>query len=403
MVSVSRITASCVTKSSPNLALTGTGCGSGMFASLYTGCCCWLAVLCCPLVVVSVVAHYLWSQAHPGQDAGHVCRLDLTGQQSFDDGLLVQRVPVLPPDLATNSRAEVIRVVVVREWITSYRVLWVIGRSGGADGEMAQVTKPGQGFRQGALHVPLVDILDDGIPDRTPLLLPVRVFLLQPGPLGLRDACLGFPPYGRTPEPYAEMERMVPGIEAIDELLPVPGLLEAIVLNQAQEFGDDPLLHKFFVRLLTMLQRCVVVHAGTGEDREEPCRDPERLVDDPLCPFGVVLHEDLERRATLLRVTSLLGVGRGDHVGKADIARVQRVGGKHDDLQDSKALFERERQLNGDVYHIRIQHHPVKSCAGCNDTPLIGVIGLERPVELRILGNKLVGQVKIHLGMADFV
>src|SRR5439155_27355980 len=84
MVSVSSTTTSWVTKSSSNLALMGTGCGSGMRTSL-----CSrgrrLAVLFCPLVLVGVVTHDLRGEAHPGQDAADVGRLDLPGKQVSND------------------------------------------------------------------------------------------------------------------------------------------------------------------------------------------------------------------------------------------------------------------------------------------------------------------------------
>src|ERR1700730_11289052 len=83
MVSISSTTTSWVTKSPSNLALMGTGCGSGMrtsFCSCGPGSRYRLAVLFCPLVLVGVVTHDLRGQAHPGQDAAHVRPLDLPRQ-----------------------------------------------------------------------------------------------------------------------------------------------------------------------------------------------------------------------------------------------------------------------------------------------------------------------------------
>src|SRR2546428_380418 len=177
MVSVSSTTTSWVTKSSSNLALMGTGCGSGMRTSL-----CSrgrrLAVLFCPLVLVGVVTHDLRGEAHPGQDAADVGRLDLPGKQVFNDCLLVQGIFVLPPDLPARPGAEVIRVAVVGERIAAHGVLRVIGGSRGPDGKMAQIAQPGQRFGQGPCHVASIDVLNESVPDRTPLLLPVRVLLL---------------------------------------------------------------------------------------------------------------------------------------------------------------------------------------------------------------------------------
>src|SRR2546426_2839895 len=274
MVSVSSTTTSWVTKSSSNLALIGTGCGSGMRTSFCSRSRGRLAVLFCPCVLVSVVAHHLRGQTHPGQNPTDIRRLDLACEQPLDDRLLVQHILVLPPDLATWPRAEVIRVAIVRQRITAHGVFRVMGGSRGPDWKMAQIAEPGQCFGQGRCHVAGVDVLNKGVPDGAPLLLPVRVLLLQPRALGFRHASLWFPPHGWTPEPDAQVQRVVPGLQASEKLLPVPGLLEAVVLNQAQELGDDPFLHELLVGLLAMLQGRVVVHAGPGKDGEQPGRDP---------------------------------------------------------------------------------------------------------------------------------
>src|SRR6266566_737187 len=129
MVSVSSTRTSWVTKSSPNLALMGSGCGSGMRTSFCSRGSYRLAVLFCPLVLVGVVAHDLRGQAHPGEDATHVGRLDIPSKQVFNDRLLVQRILVLPPDLATWPRAEVLRVAIVRERIAAHGVFRVMGGS----------------------------------------------------------------------------------------------------------------------------------------------------------------------------------------------------------------------------------------------------------------------------------
>src|SRR6266446_3485681 len=139
MVSVSSTTTSWVTKSSSNLALMGTGCGSGMLPSLSSRGGRRLAVLVCPLVFVGVVTHDLRGKAHPGQDAAHVRWLDLPSKQALNDRLLVQRILVLPPDLPTWPRAEVIRVAIVSERIAAHGVLRVMGGSRGPDWKMAQV------------------------------------------------------------------------------------------------------------------------------------------------------------------------------------------------------------------------------------------------------------------------
>src|SRR5258708_31167212 len=155
MVSVSSTTTSWVTNSSSNLALMGTGCGSGMRASF---CPCRLAVLFCPLVVVGIVTHNLWGKAHPGQNATHVRRLDLPAEQVFNDRFLVQHILVLPPDLATWPRAEVIRVAIVRERITAHGALRVIGGSRGPDWKMPQIAYPRQRSAYGPSYLASPDV-----------------------------------------------------------------------------------------------------------------------------------------------------------------------------------------------------------------------------------------------------
>src|SRR5256885_7761392 len=144
MVSVFSTRTSWVTKSSSNLALMGTACGSGMRTSFCSRSRSRLAVLFCPRVLVGVVTHDLRGEAHPGQDAAHIGRLDLPAKQAFNDRLLVQRILVFPPDLTTWPGAEVIGVAIVRQRIAAHGVFRVMGGSGGADGKVAQIAQPGQ-------------------------------------------------------------------------------------------------------------------------------------------------------------------------------------------------------------------------------------------------------------------
>src|SRR5437763_7660951 len=106
-----------------------------------------------------------------------------------------------------------------------------------------------------------------------------------------------------------------------------------------------------------MLQGRVVVHAGPGEEGEQPGRDPERLVDHPLSALGVVLHEDLEGWSALLRGAGLVSLRRGDHVGGDDVARVQGVGGKRHGLQVGESGLKGAWTLNGDVDPVRFYYH----------------------------------------------
>src|SRR5215470_15748652 len=323
-VSVSSTSTSWVTKSPSNIALTGTGwppasggCGSGAPVS-------WVSVIVppdewadpsCgrlrgvrlgPPVAVCVIPHDLRREPHPAQDSLHRRRLDVAAEQALDHRRVVQGVAVLPPDLAAGPRAEVIGVAVVLQGVAAHRVLVVSGRGGGADGQVAQVAQPRQRLREGELHPVVVDVVDDHVPDPPELPLPLRVLLVQPVALLGGDAALRLPPHGRAPVPHAEVERVVPGVQPGHELIPVPGPLEPVVADLVDELVGDPLVHELLVGLLAHFQRGVVVHAGAGEDGEQPRRGPERLVDDPLRAARVVLDQDLQGGAALLGVAGLV-------------------------------------------------------------------------------------------------
>src|SRR5262249_53023977 len=135
---------------------------------------------------------------------------------------------------------------------------------------MARVAKPRHGFRKRGLRIASVYVGDDLVPDRAVNLFPLRVLRVEPLPFSLGHACLRLPPHCRPPEPDSEVQGMVPDIQAVDELVPIPGLLEAIVLKRPDELADNPFVHKFLVRLLPMIKWRVVVHRRTGEDREYP-------------------------------------------------------------------------------------------------------------------------------------
>src|SRR5262249_13608828 len=135
---------------------------------------------------------------------------------------------------------------------------------------MARVAKPRHGFRKCGLHIASVYVGDDLVPDRAVNFLPFRVLRVEPSPFSLGHACMGLPPHGRAPEPDSEVQGMVPDIQAVDELVPVPWLLESVVLKRPDELADDPFVHEFLVRLLPMIKRRVVVHRRTSEDRKYP-------------------------------------------------------------------------------------------------------------------------------------
>src|SRR5207247_6491161 len=118
---------------------------------------------------------------------------------------------------------------------------------------------------------------------------------------------------------------------------------------------------------------------------------------------GGVWHEDLEGWCGLLRVPGIVGLRRGDHVGEADVARVQRVGGKRHELQVGEAGLEGEWELDGDVDHVRVHHHPVEGRSAHDGAPAVGVVVLQRPIELRVFGDELVCEVEFDLCVRNFV
>src|SRR5438876_9899430 len=103
-----------------------------------------------------------------------------------------------------------------------------------------------------------------------------------------------------------------------------------------------------------------------------------------------MLHKNFKSRSALLCMPGLVGLRRRSHVGEADVARVQRVGCESYELQIGKASLKGERQLDGDIDRIRTEHHPIEERSGRDDAPVVGVVGLERPVELWVPGDELV-------------
>src|SRR5580704_15842548 len=161
---------------------------------------------------------------------------------------------------------------------------------------MAHIAEPRYGLRGHRLHIAGLYVEDDLVPYWPVNLLPLRILRVEPPPFGLGHARLRPPPHCRPPEPHAEVQGMVPDIQAVDELAPVPGLFEPIVLKRPNKLADDPFVHKFLIRLLPMIKRRVIIHRRTGEDREYPSRQPEHLVHDPLGAHWIMLHQYLQGR-----------------------------------------------------------------------------------------------------------
>src|SRR6516165_4477284 len=112
---------------------------------------------------------------------------------------------------------------------------------------MAHIAKPRHGLRKYRLHITGIHVGDDLVPNWTVNLLPFRVLRVEPPPFRLGHARLRPPPHRRPPEPDAEVQGMVPNIQAVDELVPVPGLPESIVLKRPDELADNPFVHKFLI------------------------------------------------------------------------------------------------------------------------------------------------------------
>src|ERR1700747_806074 len=141
-------------------------------------------------------------------------------------------------------------------------------RGEGTQRQVAGITQPGYRFWTCGLHVATVYGGNDLIPDRPVNLFPFWVLRIEPIPFGLGDARLRLPPHCLAPEPHSEMQGVMPDIQALDELIPVPWLLEPVVLERSDELADNPFLHKFLVRLLSVIERRVIVHCWTCKDRE---------------------------------------------------------------------------------------------------------------------------------------
>src|SRR5208282_717841 len=151
-----------------------------------------------------------------------------------------------------------------------------------------------QSLGQRLLHLPGVDVLDDLVPQHAPAFFPTRIFLIEPLALFARNARVGLPEQGRTPEPRANMHRMVAMFERGLECVPVPRLFEAIVTEDALVMLDDPLEHKLFKRHFPFGDGCVVIHRSTGQRLEQSEGPPESDVEDLLRALWVVLDDDVE-------------------------------------------------------------------------------------------------------------
>ena len=73
-----------------------------------------------------------------------------------------------------------------------------------------------------------IDIFDDLVPKHAPTVVPVWIFLIEPLAFRPRDARIRLPEE-RGAEPHSQVQGMMPVIETIQELAPIPGLFQAVV------------------------------------------------------------------------------------------------------------------------------------------------------------------------------
>jgi hypothetical protein len=106
---------------------------------------------------------------------------------------------------------------------------------------------------------------------------------------------------------------------------------------------------------------------------------------------------------TLLCVPGLVGLDRRDQRAEVEVAGLHRVCGHAEELQVGEAGLEGERELDRHRYGVVRQEHVVEEVASGDDAPLVGVVGLVRPVELRLLGQGLVRDVRLQLTMTGLI
>ena len=153
-----------------------------------------------------------------------------------------------------------------------------------------------------------------------------------------------------------------------------------------------------------MLERRVVVHDRTGQHREQLPGPPQGDVD----PFlGLLLlpvrDQHLERRTADLGMAGFVGLDAGNQVGEGMVAGLRRICGEAEKLHVGEAGLETEGEHDRDADRVARHHDVVEEMARGDHRPFIGVVGLEGPIHLPVLGHVLMGEVELHLAMADFI
>src|SRR5882762_3076281 len=179
-----------------------------------------------PAIVVNVVSHHIGSNPHPLQNAGEVRRLDQTSDEPIDhvqmSGVAL-RLEVKAP--FRHVRVEIVGPSVVFA-LEAFDVMAIPMRP---DWKLSQTAERRKRVRQRFPLLAAVDVLDDLVPKHAPTVLPARIFLIEPAAFRPGDAGVRLPENSGTPEPYSQVQGMVPVIETIQELAPIPGFFQAVV------------------------------------------------------------------------------------------------------------------------------------------------------------------------------
>src|SRR3982075_3235819 len=160
----------------------------------------------CPAIIVNVISHHLWREAHPRQGAGEVWRLDEACDEAIDHvemSGIARRLEIEAP--FGHVGIEMVGPSIVSA-LETFEMMTVPVC---ADRKLRQVAERGQCFRQCLRDVPSVDVLDDLVPEHAPAFFPVRIFAIEPLPLGAGHAGIRLPEQCRAPEPHAQMQRMM--------------------------------------------------------------------------------------------------------------------------------------------------------------------------------------------------
>ena len=249
--------------------------------------------------------------------------------------------------------------------------------------------------------MPGAHVVAHDVPVLAERVVPAGVLLLEPGALLGAGSGHGVPPHRGAPEVDADVVRVVHPVHLVEQLVPVPGLLEPEVAELVDELLVDELLHELLEGVRAVLDGRVVVHRQTGEEREQLPRAPEHLVEQVLRDVGLArLHEHLDGGLALLRVTRLVGLDRRDEGAEVEVAHLHRVG-RH--AQPQGAFQMTTRNLDRRRHRVVRGEHVVEDVARGDDAPLVRVVRLVRPVEAGLLVQRLVREVRLQLAVPHLV